>query len=705
MHLPTQASSSSQESEEESQEAKGYIFEESEEEAVEESVQRGKDLEPGRLLAENAGAEVRLATYHGQSVAMKVLRSEREGGARLASEVVLLLRLPKHPNVVTFVSSFQDSEGRPVIVTVYQPLGCLRDAIDAEPCPLDVDTATSRALAIARGLHHLHAHSILHRDLKSANVLLGANGECRLVVGSAATLQDASLPRTVGTHAWTSPECHADAATERYCVATDVYSLGVVLWELFSGELPFAEMGELEGLKTHVVQGGRPSIDPDWPRFLRLMLPAMWAPEPVQRPPLDDVIGVLGENVRPALLQQDGIVVSIKPGGPQKFVCHQPASSTSRATKIEFPRNTTVQEFHDKLVRELGLTRGWDAQQVVYLRCFERRWQDGDPDLKLTKFFDGAGKMHVQVVQVEFRTGFLAPDERHTALRIELCLKLPSWLRRYETVWVSAHGNMTYADLCRLALAAAPIPLDAEKGSFPDIMTYTRPSRVYPVGSLHGRQVCKVHRLGPLHEMFKTTLPRQLHLLLTWTSDAYAVSDPPLGSDKLELVVLAQNMYTLVENGEQYQLQARATETFGQLREKLFYRHAALEKGDCQDSRRCAFSVGGVFVQDGETLGSRGVVHLSQLGFGLDPGVGFRVFVKTLTGKVLILYLDATYTVDNAAYTVDNAKSAIYNAEGIPSCDQRLIFAGRMLEDGRTLGDCNIKSGDMLHLVLRLRGT
>ena len=170
MHLPTQASSSSQESEEESQEAKGYIFEESEEEAVEESVQRGKDLEPGRLLAENAGAEVRLATYHGQSVAMKVLRSEREGGARLASEVVLLLRLPKHPNVVTFVSSFQDSEGRPVIVTVYQPLGCLRDAIDAEPCPLDVDTATSRALAIARGLHHLHAHSILHRDPEREHV-------------------------------------------------------------------------------------------------------------------------------------------------------------------------------------------------------------------------------------------------------------------------------------------------------------------------------------------------------------------------------------------------------------------------------------------------------------------------------------------------------------------------------------------------------
>lgn len=641
---------------------------------------QGRDLEPGRLLGDNAGAEVRLATYNGQSVAMKVLRSDGEGGARLASEVVIMLRLPKHPNVVPFVSSFQDSEGRPVIVTVYQPRGCLKDALSSEPLPLDVDTATSRALSIARGLRHLHAHSILHRDLKIANVLLGADGECRLVVGSAATLQDASLPRAVGAPAWTSPECLGHAANERYGVATDIYSLGVVLWELFSGELPFAGMGEPEEVKVHVVQGGRPSIDPAWPRFLRLMLPAMWAPEPVQRPPLDDIIGVLEENVRPAGLRSGGYGPRIFFDG-DKYVYNRFDASASSTTEIEFPLNATVQEFHDKLVHELGVTKGWDARQEVRLRCFERRWQAGDPDLKLKTFFNGAGKMHVT-----FRTGFFEPNERPAEVRIQLCLKLPSWLRRCDTVTVSAHGNMTYAELCRLALAAAPIPLDAEEGSFADTHTYARSGDAAVVhGSPHGR----------LHEMFKTELPSELRLNLTWTSNAFTVSDAPRGSATLDLVVLGQDRHTHVQDGEQYPLQAAATDTFRQLREQLLFRHASLLQGNKATS--CAFSVGGVFVQDGETLGSRGVEHLSQLGFAV-PGGGFEVFVKTLTGKTITLYLDATST-------IDAAKSDIEDQEGIPADQQRLIFSGKQLEDGRTLGDYTIQPQSTLHMILRLRGT
>ncbi|MFS7910712.1 putative dual-specificity kinase TKL-Pl-4 family [Helianthus anomalus] len=281
------------------------------------------EIDPSKLLIKGVLARGTFGTVHrgvydGIDVAVKLLDWGEEGHrteaeiqslrAAFTQEVAVWHKLD-HPNVTKFIGATMGSAELNIqtdngqismpsniccVVVEYLPGGALKNfLIKNRRKKLAFKVVVQMALDLARGLSYLHSEKIVHRDVKTENMLLDKSRTIKIADFGVARVE-ASNPNDMtgetGTLGYMAPEVLNGNAYNRKC---DVYSFGICLWEIYCCDMPYPDLSFSEVTSAVVRQNLRPEIPRCCPSSLANVMKRCWDANPDKRPGMDEVVTML----------------------------------------------------------------------------------------------------------------------------------------------------------------------------------------------------------------------------------------------------------------------------------------------------------------------------------------------------------------------------------------------------------------------------
>jgi serine/threonine-protein kinase len=349
----------------------------------------GPKYEIGRALGYGGMAAVFLAREIklNRRVAIKVMSPSLMLASgmieRFHREAVTVAAL-NHPNIVT-IYTVEETEKVQYFVMKFVA-GPSLEAVIRKDGPLPISVVRVWLTQVAGALGYAHRRGVVHRDIKPANILLDDEGNAIVTdFGIAKVAREPSLTQvgsTVGTPAYMSPEqCQSRDIT----AASDQYSLGIVLYEMLTGEPPFTGPS-LEVMQAHVQARARPIsvARPDCPRELQSAISRMISKDPLDRwPSMEDVVAAVGGS---PLAHDDPIRQQLAElAGSRDTGLLSPIPSRPPVSKVPPTRVASLQIQPERRVLHVGrsarfhaVARGTDGG---ILKDRAVRWTSSDPEV------------------------------------------------------------------------------------------------------------------------------------------------------------------------------------------------------------------------------------------------------------------------------------------------------------------------------------